>query len=97
MDYQQLVDIIEDAGYEADSYSGRCMYGAECVSIFTDDSEFEVATMMAAAAQRLGCFDEWTEVACRTKRDLMGLGIVLYWPSVAWPEEATEEEAEEQD
>ena len=33
---KDFVELLEQAGYEPQSYSGRCMYGARCVSVNID-------------------------------------------------------------
>ena len=81
MDATQLKQIIEDAGYEARSYSGRGMYGKECVGV-TCHSEITLIFDMMDHASR----NQIKELkGCIT--DSMGRSIIVYWPSVAWSEE----------
>jgi hypothetical protein len=61
---------LSAAGYEPDSYSGRGMYGKECVGVIVA-SYAEVAR----AAQIVGR---------EPTTDSMGRGVVAYWPSIAW-------------
>jgi hypothetical protein len=74
---QQFIDALEDAGYEVTSYSGRGMYGKECVSVNGDVSEWEIARAL--------WFNDEHEDVPAPRRDQLGLGIVLYWPSYEWP------------
>lgn len=37
--FEQLIESIEECGYEAQSYSGRGMYGEHCVGIVCSDPE----------------------------------------------------------
>jgi hypothetical protein len=55
-----------------ESYSGRGMYGADCFSLYTDNQW---------TANQI---QEWldAEDLPRGRRDGMGCGSVLYWPSV---------------
>ncbi|MBC4018861.1 hypothetical protein [Siccirubricoccus deserti] len=83
-----LLRVIEAAGYSADSYSGRGMYGRKCIAVFTDGigdggyrgalaSIVEAAEDCAEAAAILRGIvtDEWGKN-----------GTVIYWPDVEWLE-----------
>lgn len=74
---QDLIDAIEDAGFEAQSYSGRCMFGAECVSVTIDG----ISDLWRLAGDLV---QQGHDVPAPTT-DSMGMGIVAYWPSVKWP------------
>lgn len=81
MDAQQLKKIINDAGYEARSYSGRGMYGKECVGVTCDNQVDLIFDMMDHASR-----NQIKELkGCKT--DSMGRSIIVYWPNVAWSEE----------
>ena len=70
-----FIDALQDAGYEPKSYSGRGMYGKECVSLKEDDvSLWDVARALP---------EDMNVPSPRT--DSLGLGIVLYWPDYEWP------------
>src|SRR5690606_19366002 len=55
MDARKLIGAIESAGYEARSYSGRGMFGKECVGaeVSRDESAFALAAKLVLAV-----FDE---------------------------------------
>jgi hypothetical protein len=75
--------VLEDSGYAPEPYSGRGMYGEECVSLQDDDlSVWEIARCLW-----LNNFDRDDLDIPEPKQDSLGLGIVLYWPSYVWPEE----------
>ena len=70
-----LIDALEDAGYDPCAYSGRGMYGKECVALRGDNINlWEVARSLP---------EDLNVPEPRT--DSMGLGIVIYWPSYEWP------------
>jgi hypothetical protein len=79
---EELRDIIQQAGHDSRSYSGRGMYGKSCVGVVVEE------VMPAIADLVLGCED--TEQAYllidRVKSDNMGCDTILYWPSVEWSE-----------
>ena len=102
MDFNTLIDAIENAGFEARSYSGRGMYGRSCVGIDVDrgTSPFQLAAMLANelvddAASYEDAQTLTRELAkLRVCTDQMGLGQIVYFPDVAWGEDiANEQEA----
>lgn len=89
----EIADMLREfclkEGYEFyPDYSGRCMYGRECVGIVHGDSE---STML----MRLGGFvvsahrdnpDEAMRILRlieRASHDCMGLDAITYWPDIA--------------
>jgi hypothetical protein len=62
---QEVADII--GGRLRTTYSGRCMYGAQCLGIDCDD-DTQCLKEAAAHGIRGGV------------RDSMGLGYIVYWP-----------------
>ena len=70
-----LIDALEEANFEVRSYSGRGLYGKECVSV-RDASVWEVAR---AIPEDMNVPEH--------RSDSLGLGNVLYWPSYEWPKE----------
>ena len=52
-----------------DDYSGRGMYGETCAAIYTDDANWVIEQASEAGIK-----------GART--DSMGLGAVVYWPSI---------------
>ena len=70
-----FIDALEDAFYEPVAYSGRGMYGKECVSLKGDDlSLWDVARSLPE--------DMYVS---EPRTDSLGLGIVIYWPQYEWP------------
>lgn len=90
-----LQELLEDAGYETRSYSGRGMYGMSCLAIVTDDSLAQVCcnvfrilvsdivheglTVQIETLEQLEC-------VCQ---DDMGLSQVYYWPKITYEENVT--------
>ena len=77
-----LKDIIEAAGYKTRSYSGRGMYGKECLAVsLRDVSESE---FYADLVEKTNGSDALRVAkALRNMRtDSLGRGIVLYFPSI---------------
>jgi hypothetical protein len=76
IDTEQLCDALDEAGYDYRSYSGRGMFGAECVGVDleSDVDLWDLATALARAGLNIP--------APRT--DSMGRDIIAYWPSAKW-------------
>ena len=49
MDAKEFIQLVRDAGYGVRSYSGRCMYGENCVGVTTKDPYGLVAGVMRSA------------------------------------------------
>jgi hypothetical protein len=84
MDFQKL---LEDAGLTPRSYSGRGMYGKECLGVDTDRSEMRVAAeLIRAVIETKEEFDdslyELAGILEDTQTDSMGMGIIMYWPNI---------------
>ncbi len=73
-----LIGILEDAGYEPYSYSGRGMYGKTCVSVHADRDSGISLWVLAQELVDHGLPEP--------KQDQLGLGMVYYWPSYEWPD-----------
>jgi hypothetical protein len=82
VEVKKFIEALEESGYEPESYSGRGMYGKECVSISGDVSAWDVARALWFCN-----FDSDDLDIPEPKQDQLGLGIVLYWPSYEWPKE----------
>lgn len=101
MKHSILVQAIEEAGYEARSYSGRGMYGAYCVGVTCGRNEaFSLGVKVAMALQATGEEDAESSVEAladlRVATDSMGHDMIVYFPGVAWVDAESEEEDEEE-
>ena len=73
----ELTAVLDDAGYDYRSYSGRSMYGKKCVGV-----DLESLAMLWDMATELA--REGLDVPA-PQTDSMGMGIIAYWPRIAWP------------
>ena len=105
MKFLDLKQIVEDAGFDARSYSGRGMYGLKCLSfnLEREENEFDAILSIAESAQSyVESSDDGFELEDVTayfmgaKSDSMGLGVVVYFPNLIWEdfEDAEDEENE---
>lgn len=97
---ENLASIIEDAADAVDGtftsdYSGRGMYGKDCVGVVFEDTGGLVAMGAQIAwcvADRAdysfdmsGVFDAMEDVISdlqNMRMDTMGTGIIVYWPNI---------------
>ncbi len=80
-----LVDILSNIGYEPRSYSGRGMYGSECVAVSCEDSMellFEVIEILYYDYD--DNFISVLDVLRRFRTDELGLNEIIYWPGIKW-------------
>jgi hypothetical protein len=89
-----LIDLVEAAGGNVEQYSGRGMYGAQCVAVFTGGDDPHgyrfIADMVASEVMDA---DDMADVLRAMAYDTLGRGAVLYWPRVR-PAEWQSAEAE---
>lgn len=82
IEYQTLVDAAYEADLDEDAirnYSGRAMYGADCFGLVVDNLGQAFDFLLALIEQGEHA-EDWARTA---RQDSMGLGTVIYWPSVS--------------
>lgn len=77
----KFIEALDDAGFDPASYSGRGMFGKQCVSV-QDVSAWKIARELTCETYD-GEFEDLPE----PRQDQLGLGFVLYWPSYEWPKD----------
>lgn len=101
MNFSDLQGIVEDAGFETQSYSGRGMYGKKCLSfnLESGENEFDAFLSIAESIQSyVESNDDGLELEDITsyfmgaKLDSMGLGVVIYFPEIVWEDSDTQDE-----
>jgi len=102
MDCKTLCEIIERSGCTPDAYSGRGMYGSQCLGFVSNKTE-----MVACLDLIQACLDSTDSSHVKTvcsdllhalgssRTDSMGRGIVIYFPSIKWEEDLDEEDEED--
>ena len=80
---KELIEKLEDAGYEWRSYSGRGMFGKSCVGV-TLRNDGELFQLGADVGNDFGL----------PTTDSMGLGIIAYWPRHKIEKQTEEEDTE---
>lgn len=89
MEKTLLQKLLEETDYNPRSYSGRGMYGEECLAVVTDDLGELLANVMDYAIDVLDDKDMHTlaeSFRCMIS-DSMGMGTVYYFPDLKFVEE----------
>lgn len=93
--FNKVREAFENAGFETRSYSGRSMYGKECLGIKCDsaiEAIFETITEAIIRdtdhVQTIALIDELRDYHI----DSLGLGSILYFPNLEWENENFEDE-----
>lgn len=91
--FNKLKQLIEDAGYEAISYSGRGMFGNKCIGFECPDVITGTAALFDACMDQnlssgdlKGDYYLLSENFKQSKTDNMGLGYIIYFPNIEWSE-----------
>jgi hypothetical protein len=85
-------DGNEDTGFR-NNYSGRGMYGRECVGITGSQSDCQaiIAEVIKQAHARADddelVFDDVVDAVLDYRQDSMGFDVIIYWPHISPVEE----------
>ena len=88
-----LQELIEDMGYETRSYSGRGMYGDECLGVTVEDP----VVFALELGQEIGSNEEYDNFGKfnnlpRVSWDSMGRDYIVYFPRVPFEGEESDED-----
>lgn len=82
-----LAQLLENAGFETRSYSGRGMYGKQCLAVEAGSS----LDVFSAVLEGVSWSDTPKEDADtlakafkRARTDSLGLGVVVYFPNIPY-------------
>lgn len=82
----KLQDFLEWAGYKVQSYSGRGMFGKQCLAIVTKDNLAEVLLRCV----QFGAPNNIQKIIPSASSDNMGRSTVYYWPNEKYEESIDE-------
>jgi len=104
MDKHIIQEILEDAGYECRSYSGRGMGNQYCLGIVLEQDQsvghlfrdvlITVVELMDADAHDIVIY-QLPEPFASMKTDSLGRGTIVYFPGVEYVDEDDEESNED--
>ena len=84
----RLLDLLREVGCEPRAYSGRGMYGRDCVAVDVKHAGEALALGVKLALRAGMDADDRVLLANlgEPRRDSMGRDEIVYWSRVAWPE-----------
>lgn len=87
MEAKKLIELINNcADYTARLYSGRGMYGKECIGVSVEDNYTFISDLLAYARYNdIEVLDQLIDLIAKTSEDSLGLNTILYWRSIQWP------------
>jgi hypothetical protein len=89
--YKELEEVIEESNADVtvQRYSGRGMFGRECLGFSTDDPIAVTAEIVGGLADE-DLRDRVITAFQNTRTDNLGLSIILYFPNIHPPKEELE-------
>ena len=98
--FETVNEVVSYIDERTRSYSGRSMYGDNCIGVTTDSSPFGfTARMIEGAMKYYGKDSEEFEAIIalmkKTNFDSMGMSSIYYWPSVKWEGPDCDEDEDE--
>jgi peptide deformylase len=85
---RELLDVFEEAHVDVSSYSGRYMYGKQCVGIVAPDLGWQSDVIQFISSHgKFNLLEEFAQLIKNIKMDNMGKEFVYYNPDVCLPEE----------
>jgi hypothetical protein len=104
-----LQDIFEEANFPCRSYSGRAMYGKECLGVTIErgqdvgmlfanivDGLYELVAHDHEEDHHEQAFLDVADAMRAMRTDNMGLGTIVYFPGVEFVGDGDEEEEDEE-
>jgi hypothetical protein len=82
-----LISLAEEGVIERAprSYSGRGMYGKQCIGVTTDTSEFELGVRLMDHISNSSHMDVLDlDLLINVSSDSMGRSVIIYWPGTEW-------------
>lgn len=107
MYFKKIVSAFESAGYEVRSYSGRGMYGKECLAVTSEASGNVIINVVLQIMDAINgpssdAYYESVEAAKNLiqslqnhREDSIGRSSIIYWPNIAWEDDQDENSDDE--
>ncbi len=95
--------ILVQAGFEVQSYSGRGMYGKRCLAVTGKGDTLNVVANIVVEVtnhildnlstdEMVGALQEMKAAFCKVRTDSLGRDSVVYFPTIEFVEEESEGE-----
>ncbi len=106
MEFKQIIAAFENADYYPRSYSGRAMYGDQCLGVVCKNVHDVIPKVINELTNELSDenymidksdIEEICELLEGAKTDSMGLDSVIYWPGIRWDSSFEDSDEGEED
>lgn len=87
MQFEEIRKVFEEAGFDTRSYSGRSMYGKECLGVKCEDEVECFRRAIEDHLQSVGNLIKTLDFIDSTydyRTDDLGQGRILYFPNILW-------------
>lgn len=78
--FSELTEALRTVDLEPQSYSGRGMYGRQCVSVKGSSQKDLISRIVMCGLEP----EQVGQLIQMSHADSLGLGVVIYWPSIEW-------------
>jgi hypothetical protein len=104
--FNDLIEAFENAGMQTQRYSGRAMFGKQCLGVqcgnpttaILEALECHITTITGDKHAVIDGVTEFCRLLKDPRVDQLGYNKIVYWPSVEWElGQGEEEELEEDD
>lgn len=91
-------DMVEEVGYETRSYSGRGMFGQQCLAIICDNTGklfsdlIDFVECNFNSEERSDMYSDISQAFSHMKEDTLGRGTVVYFPQIKFQDMESEQE-----
>ena len=83
METENFIEIIKRCDFNYRKYSGRAMYGKECIAIDSDSSNtYSITLQLIQSCEDMEEVYEMCDILQDTRIDSMGVYYVVYFPKV---------------
>lgn len=93
-----LIEAAKETEFRVRNYSGRGMYGRNCLGVVGESVGTIIADILKEATYLLGDEDDpmqamrdLMDLCGEYRTDNMGLSMIVYWPDINFGEEDNEE------
>jgi hypothetical protein len=92
-----LIEFLEEAGLDPYPYSGRGMYGKQCVAVTVTSFGRLFADVLLSVESTGANVEELSELFEGMRYDNMGHDYVFYFPRVPWSDDEDSDDVENDD
>lgn len=85
--FDALCEALTDAGYEPRKYSGRAMFGRQCLAVHCDGGAafaFQLCSALLENGEDMDSVRDVVDALADPSEDSMGRGGVIYWSAIPW-------------